>query len=221
MAKNVAVVLSGCGFLDGAEVREAVLSLLHLDAAGAQVRCLAPDIDQHHVVDHRRGEPASGECRNVLTESARIARGKIENIASVAAQEFDAVVLPGGFGVAKNLCDFAMRGAEAEVHPDVSRLLREAHDQGKPIGAVCIAPALVAAVFGRELQPMLTIGEDPDTAAALETMGATHKFAPVDQAVVDEANKIATCPAYMYGDAGVHPVSEGIRKMVDAVLAMA
>src|SRR5512140_2033434 len=145
MAKpRIGVILSGCGVYDGAEIHETVLTLLALDRAGAEAVCLAPDIPQFHVVNHLTGQAAAGESRNVLVESARIARGAVRDVAGAKASEFDALVLPGGFGAAKNLSTFASKGDSCEVDPGVARLVREVHALGKPVGAMCIAPVLLA-----------------------------------------------------------------------------
>jgi len=220
MKIRVGVCLSGCGVFDGSEIHEAVIVLLALDRAGAEVVCMAPDAPQHHVIDHRTGEPGDGS-RNVLVESARIARGKIRSVAEVSADEIDALVLPGGFGAVKNLCDFAARGAGAKAHPDVERLVREVHARKKPIGATCIAPAAVAVAFrGTAVHPTLTIGDDAATAGALGELGAVHVTCPVDEFRVDEANRIVTTPAYMY-DARISEVAVGIERLVAEVLRLA
>lgn len=217
---KVAVVLSGCGFLDGSEIHEAVLTLLALDRAGAEVTCLAPDIAQSGVTDHAR-KRAVDESRNVLTEAARITRGRITDIARAAARDFDAVALPGGFGAAKNLCDFATAGAQARVEPHVARFLREAFRARKPIGAWCIAPALLALALRDEKAHLtLTIGNDPGTAQALAALGAKHVECPVDAACVDEEQRIVTTPAYMY-DARIGDVAKGIDQAVAALLRLA
>jgi enhancing lycopene biosynthesis protein 2 len=214
---RVAVVLSGCGYLDGAEIHESVISLLALDRAGAEVQCLAPDKPQRDVVDHRSGQAAEGESRNVLAESARIARGEIGDVAGARAEDFDAVIVPGGFGAAKNLSSFAVEGPDCSVDPGVERLLRDAHAAGKPIGLICIAPAIAARLFpGVDL----TIGSDPDTAGALEKMGAHHKSCAVESFVCDERAKLVTCPAYMLGP-GIKDVAAGIEKLVREVLRLA
>jgi len=148
MAKKVGVILSGCGVYDGAEIHESVITLLALDRHGAEAVMCAPNTNQLHVVNHLSGEVDEGDERNVLVESARIARGAISDVAEVGADELDALILPGGFGAAKNLCDFAVQGADCSVNPDVARLVREVHGQGKPVAAVCIAPALLAGVSG-------------------------------------------------------------------------
>ncbi len=221
MSKRVGVLLSGCGFLDGSEIHESVLTMLHLDRAGAEIVCMAPSIPQTEVVDHATKKPVKGGKRNVLTEAARIARGKIRDLAEVDAEDLDALILPGGFGAAKNLCDFAKKGADAKPNAEVARLMRAMHEAGKPIGVCCIAPAACAAVFkGGDVHPTLTIGNDPDTAKALEAMGAHHLEAPVTGIAVDEENKIVSTPAFMY-DARFADVSTGIEKLVNKVLAMA
>lgn len=216
--KRVGVVLSGCGFLDGAEIHESVITLLALDRAGAQVRVLAPEVPQSDVIDHRAGKPTT-ERRNVLIEAARISRGEIENVARVRADDFDAVILPGGYGAAKNLSTFATAGKGMKVDAEVERLLRDAHAARKPVGFWCIAPVIAARVFG-ELHPRLTIGNDPDTARAVEAMGAVHVDCKVDDIVVDDKHKFVTTPAYMLGPS-IAPVAAGIEKAVARVLALA
>lgn len=218
MAK-VGVILSGCGVYDGSEIHEAVITLLAFDRAGVEVLCMAPDIEQG-VVNHLTGEPVEGATRNVLEESARIARGNIINIAKVTAGDIDALFLPGGFGAAKNLCDFAFKGPDCEVHPEVARLVKEIVAVKKPLAAVCIAPALVAKVLGNEkLAHQLTIGTDEGTAQAVTTMGATHVACPAREFVVDKENKLVSSPAYMLAGS-ISEVAEGIEKTVNAVLEM-
>lgn len=216
---RVGVLLSGCGVYDGTEIHEAVITLLALDRAGAEILCMAPNVDQSHVINHLTGEVVAGERRNVLVEAARIARGKIRDLATVRAEELDALILPGGFGAAKNLCDFALKGSECTVHPEVARLLQAVHAAGKPIGAICIAPALVAKLLGQE-HPRLTIGTDPDTAAALEKMGACHEACGVEGVVVDREHKLVTTPAYMLAQS-IAQAATGIEKLVAEVLALA
>jgi enhancing lycopene biosynthesis protein 2 len=218
MKPNVGVVLSGCGVYDGAEIHESVLTLLALDRAGAEVVCLAPNVAQRHVVDHLTGAPAEGETRNVLVEAARIARGKVKDLAGFDPSTLDALVLPGGFGAAKNLCDFAFRGADCTIHPEVARVVRAVHDAGRPVGAVCIAPVILAKLLGDET-PQLTIGTDPGTAAAIEKMGARHVPCGGGQAVVDEARRLVTTPAYML-DSPISEVAVGIEKLVAELLKM-
>jgi enhancing lycopene biosynthesis protein 2 len=218
MKKRIGVVLSGCGVLDGSEIHEAVFTLLAIDRGGAAAICLAPDLNVPEV-NHLTGT-ATGAERNVLVESARIARGRIRNIAEVQAGELDAVVFPGGYGAAKNLCNFAEKGPGAEIHPEVARLLREMADAGKPIGAICIAPTLVAATLGKEYGPQVTIGTDQVTAAAINATGSSHVDCPVQDFVVDRKNKIVSTPAYMLAE-NISQAYEGIAKAVQAVIDLA
>jgi len=213
---NVLLILSGCGVFDGAEIHESVLTMLHLDRAGATVTIAAPDVDQHHVVNHLTNEEMN-EARNVLVESARIARGNIENLAEIKGADYDAIFLPGGFGAATNLCTFALAGADCTVDPEVERVLKEAHDAGRVIGFICIAPAIAAKVFPGA---NLTIGNDADTAAGLEKLGAAHTACAVREFCVDETNRIVSTPAYMLAQ-NISELDEGIGKMVTATLEMA
>jgi enhancing lycopene biosynthesis protein 2 len=215
MGKKIGVVLSGCGVYDGSEIHEAVFTLLAIDRCGAEAVCMAPDMEFPEV-NHLTGE-ASGAKRNALLEAARIARGKIRNIREVQAKELDAVIFPGGFGAAKNLCNFAEKGAGATIHPEVARLLRDMAAAKKPIGAICIAPALVAATLGKEYGPKVTIGTDAGTAAAIRETGSVHVECPVTEFVVDREHKIVTTPAYMLAER-ISEAAEGIDKAVRAVL---
>ena len=220
MAKKIGVVLSGCGVYDGSEIHEAVITLLAIDRNGATAVCMAPDIAQMHVVNHLSGEVAAGETRNVLIEAARIARGKIRDIATVRATELDALILPGGFGAAKNLCDFAVKGADCSVNPEVARLLREMVAARKPVAAVCIAPVVLSKVLGADQLPhQLTIGTDTGTAAALTSMGSQHIPCPAREFVSDRANKIVSTPAYMLAG-GIAEAAEGIERCVKELLGL-
>ncbi|SDZ82772.1 Enhancing lycopene biosynthesis protein 2 [Desulfuromusa kysingii] len=218
MAK-VGVILSGCGVYDGSEIHEAVITLLALNRAGADVICMAPNMEQT-IVNHLTGEPVAGVTRNVLEESARIVRGDIRDIATVDTAELDALFLPGGFGAAKNLCNFAEKGSNCEVHPEVARVVKEIVTAKKPLAAVCIAPALVAKVLGdNQLEPQVTIGTDKETAETLTALGATHLSCPVNEFVVDSKNKIITSPAYMLAG-NISEAAEGIEKTVAALMQM-
>lgn len=217
--KRVAVILCGCGVKDGSEIHEAVATLLALDRAGAEAQIFAPRGPQHDVVDHLTGQVDQGRSRDMLVEAARIARGRIRDLAQLKAADVDAVVLPGGFGAAKNLCSFASDGAACSVHPEVARVLREAHAARRPIGALCIAPVIVARVLGAEFRPRLTIGNDPATAAALAEMGARHVDAPVTAAIVDEENLIVTTPCYMLAGR-VAEVFDGAAALIRELLAL-
>lgn len=221
MAK-VAVVLSGCGVFDGSEVHEAVSILIHLSRLGAEYTCFAPDIDQQQVINHLTGKPAPGETRNVLVEAARIARGSIRPLRDLKSTDFDAVVFPGGFGAAKNLCNFATAGAECAVNPDVERVVKAFHEAHKPVGMCCIAPVIAARVLGTAAGgpgAKVTIGDDAGAAAAIEAMGSRNVVKPVTEALVDTSNQLVTAPAYMY-DAPVHAVFQGIGEMVERTLAL-
>lgn len=217
MSKKVGVMLSGCGVFDGSEIHEAVLTLLALDKAGAEIVCMAPDMDQVHVINHLTQEQVK-EKRNVLVESARIARGKIKNLKDVKASDLDALIMPGGMGAAKNLSTFAIQGTDAQVNPEVKRLLNEMVSAGKPVGAICIAPATLTKALS-DKKPQVTIGNDLNTAQAIEKMGGGHKNCTVDMIHVDENNNIVTTPAYMLGP-GIKDIAVGIEKLVNKVVSM-
>ncbi|MDR0843117.1 MAG: isoprenoid biosynthesis glyoxalase ElbB [Acidobacteriota bacterium] len=217
--RKVGVLLAGCGVKDGSEIHEATLTLYFLDRAGAEIVCMAPDKEQSDVIDHVSGTPV-GERRNVMTEAARIARGDIRDVKTINAEELDAIVIPGGFGAAKNLCSFASEGASCTADKDVAVLLTALHKDKKPIGALCIAPSVVAAVLGKVCAPEVTIGDDKATAAALEAMGARHKNAAVDEIVVDLENKIVTTPCYMLARS-IKEVGVGVEKLVAQIMELA
>lgn len=220
MAKRIGVILSGCGVYDGSEIHEAVITLLAIDRAGAEAICMAPNIPQMHVINHLSGEPAEGETRNVLVESARIARGNIKDLATVKTSDIDALILPGGFGAAKNLSDFAVKGADCSVNPEVARLVKQMFAAKKPIAAVCIAPAVLSKVLGSDKVPhQLTIGTDAGTAAALTAMGSKHIGCPVHEFVIDRDNKLVSSPAYMLAGS-IGEAADGIEKTVKALIGL-
>ncbi len=216
--KKIGVILSGCGVYDGSEIHEAVLTLLALDRAGAEAVCFAPDIEQHHVIDHRTGKEMA-ETRNVLTESARICRGAISDLAEININTLDGLILPGGFGAAKNLCDYAFKGVECEVNEHVAAAVRSFHQADKPVGFLCIAPVIAAKLLGPE-GVKVTIGNDKQTASDIEAMGASHVPATVDEAVISPGTKIVTTPAYMLGP-GISDIAKGIETLVGKVLELA
>ncbi len=217
---KVGVVLSGGGVYDGAEIHESVITMLALDRAGAEKIMMAPDIDQLHVINHLNGKEMDGDGRNVLVESARIARGDIKSISEVRASELDALIFPGGFGVAKNLSDYAMVGANCTVNSEVVRLTQKVHKSGKPIGVMCIAPTMMAQILGKMDETAdLTIGSNKQTANDIETMGSNHITCSVQDIVVDKKQKIVTTPAYMEAK-NMAEVAEGIEKLVSEVLRM-
>lgn len=213
--KKIAVVLSGCGVYDGAEIHEATMTMYAIVKQGGTYDIFAPDINQHHVVNHITGEEMN-ETRNVLIESARIARGKISPLSDLDMKNYDAVMFPGGFGVAKNLSNFAFEGANCVVNSEVNQVILDAVSNGKPIGALCISPAIVARVLeGVEL----TTGQDEGTAKAIEAMGGTHKNTNHGEVVVDEGFKVATTPCYML-DATIADIADGAINVVKAVFDM-
>ncbi|QIZ78283.1 isoprenoid biosynthesis glyoxalase ElbB [Ferrimonas lipolytica] len=215
--KRIAVILSGCGVYDGTEVHEAVLTLLALQRAGTQVQCFAPDRNQMHVINHLTGE-VMAEMRNILVESARIARGEVKAIAELNVAEFDALIVPGGFGAAKNLCDFAHAGTGMHVADDVKQVCRAFVDAGKVSGYLCIAPIMLPQIVGAGT--VGTIGDDVDTAAAYTLMGGQHQSCSVAQVAVDTTNKVVSSPAYMLaGDIG--EAAQSVDALVDKVLQLA
>ena len=213
--KRFAVILSGCGNKDGAEIHESVMTLWAIHKHGAEYQCFAPDIPQHHVLNFITGQEMA-ESRNVLVESARIARGNIRNLKEYKAADYDGLIIPGGLGVAKNLSTFAFDGPGCSVNEDVARAVRETAAQQKPIGALCIAPAIVAKILGNVT---VTIGQDPGTASALAKMGASHKKTTHGEIAIDNAHKIVTTPCYML-DARVDQIGTGAEKLVMALLDM-
>ncbi len=216
--KKIAVVLSGCGHLDGSEITEAVSLLIGLYQAGAEVICFAPNIEAR-VTDHSTHKETL-EKRNMLTESARIARGSIKDLIELQTKNFDALAFPGGFGAAKNLCTWADKGAKCEVHPEVQRVIKEFFAASKPIGAACIAPVLLARVLG-DKNITVTIGQDPEMASEIIKTGAQHEICPVDDYISDRESKIVTTPAYMYGNAKPHEVFKGIFGMAHELVEWA
>ena len=216
---KVGVLLSGCGVNDGAEIHETVITMLALDRSGAELVLMAPNIDQMHVVNHYTGQEMD-EFRNVLVESARIARGDIKDMAEVTGNDIDALIIPGGFGVAKNLCDYAMAGPACSINPDVYRLVSEVHLLQKPIGAICIAPAMMAKILGEQDESAeMTIGSDETTANDIQSMGSTHVSCPVEEMVIDKEKKIVTTPAYMEAQS-IKEAAAGIEKLVAQILSM-
>ena len=218
MTKKMAVVLSGCGVFDGSEIYETVLTLLYLDQLDIQVQCFAPNIPQMHVINHVTQEVAVNEQRNVLVEAARLARGNIKDIAHANADEFDALIVPGGFGAAKNLSNFAVKGTELAVNPEFLAFAQAFYHSGKPVGLICIAPTMSAAIFGPGVT--CTIGNDENTSTAIETMGGVHQACCVNEVVVDQQRKLVTTPAYMLAGR-ISEAAAGINDLVDQVIALA
>lgn len=214
--KKVAVILSGCGVYDGAEIHESVLTLLAIEQHHAGYACFAPDIPQHHVINHISGGEMD-ESRNVLVESARIARGDIRPLSDFKATDFDALIFPGGFGAAKNLSSFAFDGADCNVNDEVVSALKDMVAAGKPVGAMCISPVILSKVFG---EIAVTIGSDEETAGAIEAMGSTHVKTTHGEVVIDEEHKFVTTPCYML-DASISQIMFGATAVVREVLKLA
>ncbi len=214
--RKFAVILAGCGVYDGAEIHEAVMTLYAVDKNGGTYEIFAPDIEQHHVVNHLTGQP-SDETRNVLVEAARIARGDIHPLSEFRASYFDILIIPGGFGVAKNLSNYAFNGSDCTVNTDVERAILDMHSAGKPIGALCISPVILARVLG---DVSLTIGQDPHTADDIIQMGAKHQPTQQREVIIDRKNKIATNPCYML-NSSLTDIAEGADNTVRALLELA
>ena len=211
--KKFAVILAGCGVYDGAEIHEAVLTLLAISKQGGHYDIFAPDILQHHVIDHYRGQEMP-EKRNVLVEAARIARGKIADLKTLKVEDFDAVILPGGFGAAKNLCNWAFKGPDCVVNENVATVLNATLAADKPIGAMCIAPVILGKLFG---DISITIGADPNDARMVEAMGSKHTSTGHGEVIRDPKYKIFTTPCYML-DASVAEIAEGTENLVKEML---
>ena len=217
--KQIAVVLSGCGYLDGAEIRESVAALWALSQHDIGVKIFAPDEPQPVVINHYSGK-ATGDTRNMLVEAARIARGKIEPLSQLSDHDYDALIMPGGFGVAKNLCTFAAEGAKGTIiYKELQNDITAMHSDGRPIGAICISPALLGlALKGKKLE--LTLGADGNEAEEMRKLGHTHFVTKPNEIHIDTQNKIVTTPAYMYDNAPINEVFIGIKKLVDEVITM-
>ena len=215
--KKFAVVLSGSGVYDGAEIHEATLTMLAIMKQGGTYQCFAPDIPQHHVVNHLTGDEMN-ETRNVLIEAARIARGNIKPLSEFDGNDFDALIFPGGFGAAKNLSTVAFKGADAKVNPEVDKAVKQMLDLGKPIGALCISPAFIAKVIGDDVE--VTIGSDPGTASAISAFGGKHIETTHGEVVVDKKHNVFTTPCYML-DATIVDIDSGatnvVRRMMEAM----
>lgn len=214
---KIGVLLNGCGNIDGGDIHEAALTLLYLAQAGGEYFIFAPDVS-FEAINFITKQPA-GETRSTLLEAARIARGEISDLKDVSEKDMDALVIPGGLGAIKNLSDFATKGENAAILPDVARIIREVNDAGKPVGAVCIAPALLALALG-DKKPKITIGDDMGTAQKLEALGAEHAACNVDEICVDEANNLITTSAYMQGP-GIADIAKGIEKLCREVVKRA
>jgi enhancing lycopene biosynthesis protein 2 len=211
--KNFAIILAGCGVYDGSEIHEAVMTMYAVTKNGAEYRIFAPDIAQHHVVNHLTGAEMP-ETRNVLVESARIARGKIQPLNKLDLRDFDALIFPGGFGVAKNLCSYAFKGPDCDVQPQVAKVLRDAMSKCKPIGALCISPVLLAKIVG---DATITVGPDAEDAANVKAMGATHVATVHGDVVYDEKHRLFSTPCYQL-ESNIVQIAEDADSIVKAML---
>jgi enhancing lycopene biosynthesis protein 2 len=216
--KKIAVILSGCGVFDGSEIYESVLTLLRIEQQGREYQCMAPNMEQLHVINHLNGEVAEGESRNVLVEAARLARGAIIDLATANPDDYAGLIIPGGFGAAKNLSDFAVNGAQCSVNEQVKLFAQAIHKSGKPVGLICIAPTMTPLIFGEGAT--CTIGTDNDIAGAIEVMGGKHQNCPVSEIVIDQERNIISTPAYMLAGS-ISEAASGINKLVDEVLQRA
>jgi len=214
---KTAVILSGCGVYDGSEIHETVLTLLAIEQSGASYRCFAPNITQHHVINHLTGEVSDNESRNVLVESARIVRGNVEDLAELRVQDFDALIVPGGFGVAKNLCNFALDGDNYQINEQVLAVCQAFAQAGKPAGYMCIAPVMLPLIYPDGVQG--TIGTDAATASLITAKGLVHNDCSVENVVIDQAHKLVSTPAYMLATSLTEAAS-GINNLVENVLAL-
>ncbi len=211
--KKFAVILAGCGVFDGAEIHEATLSMYSIMKNGAVYEIFAPDIKQHHVINHITGEEMNEE-RNVLIESARIARGKISPMSAFDPEDFDAILFPGGFGAAKNLSSFAFQGAEGHIQVSIKKAIQDMNRLGKPIGALCISPVLIA----QSLENVdLTIGSDPGTVEAIVKLGAKHIVTSHGEVIHDKKTNVFTSPCYML-DATILDIATGADNIIKAIL---
>ncbi|MFO7879634.1 MAG: isoprenoid biosynthesis glyoxalase ElbB [Bacteroidota bacterium] len=212
--KKVAVILAGSGVYDGSEIHETSMAMYALAKNEISYQCFAPDIPQAHVINHLNGEEMK-ENRNVLIESARIARGEISELSELRETDYDAILIPGGFGAAKNLCDYAFKQDQMSVHTGVERVINIFHSAGKPIGAMCIAPVIIAKVLGAKV----TIGQDPETAKSIESLGGKHENKEATDITIDEQNKVVTTPGYMLAS-NPYEIGEGAEAMVEALKGM-
>jgi enhancing lycopene biosynthesis protein 2 len=212
----VAIVLSGCGYKDGSEITEAVSLLIALSEKNIPYKIFAPSLK--FSATFHRGEGSAGD-RNTLEESARIARGHVDDLNTLQPAAFEGLAFPGGFGAAVHLCNFASQGAKATVLPVVKKTIESFYNDQKPILAMCIAPALVSCVLGHH-HVTVTIGNDADTAAELAKTGAVHENCAVDHFITDRDHRVVTTPAYMYDSATPIQVFTGVRKAVQEFLLL-
>lgn len=222
MSYKIGVLLSGNGVYDGSEIHESVFTLLAIDENKGEAVCMAPNVEQHHVVNHITGDEMD-EKRNVLVEAARIARGAISDLAEVKASDFDALVIPGGFGAAKNLTKWAFSGPDGDIDPEVKRIINEFVVAQKPIVGLCMGPTVIAkALEGANLNERLTVGTTSEASpyeiatisAGMEKTGAVAEMKSIREISVDAKNRIITAPCYMM-EASITDVRTNIKEAID------
>ncbi|MEA1874541.1 MAG: isoprenoid biosynthesis glyoxalase ElbB [Bacteroidota bacterium] len=211
MKKKIAVILAGNGVYDGSEIHETTMAMYAIAKNDMEYMCFAPNIPHAHVINHLTGEEMN-ESRNVLVEAARLARGQVKDLKQLNVDEYDAILIPGGFGAAKNLCDFAFKGDAMTVLPELEEIIKAFHKKQKPIGALCIAPTIIAKVLGAKV----TIGTDTETAKAIVSMGGVHEEKSTIDITIDEKNKIVTNPCYMSAT-NIYEIGEGSEACVEAM----
>ncbi|MEF8879884.1 MAG: isoprenoid biosynthesis glyoxalase ElbB [Candidatus Thermoplasmatota archaeon] len=216
--KKIAVILAGSGVKDGSELHESVATLLYLKKQGADYDCFAPDKKQHHVVDHTKNKPVENEERNMMTEAARIARGDIRDIKEYNPNDYDALIFPGGFGVAKNLFTYAIDGVNCRIDEDVKNAILQTHQKDKPIGAICISPLMIARAFkDNDVKPKVTVGNREELMSAVEQNGGIAEEKKVDEICYDKKNKIVSTPAYTIAN-DIAEAASGIEKLVTKII---
>ncbi len=227
MSFKIGVLLSGNGVYDGSEIHESVLTLLAIDENRGQALCFAPNINQHHVVNHLSGNEMN-EQRNVLIEAARIARGAITDLAEVTSASLDALVVPGGFGAAKNLTKWAFSGPEGEINQQVKRIITEMVQSKKPIVGLCMGPTVIAkALEDTGLKQHLTVGTTKETSpyeidaisAGMEKIGAVVEMKTIKEISIDVENRIISAPCYMM-EGSITDVRDNIKQAIDELFEM-
>ncbi len=213
--KKIAVILSGCGVFDGSEIHEVVLSLLAIEHNGAEWVCFAPNIYQHHALEHSTGTEHI-DSRHVMEESSRLSRGEISDVATLDANDFDALIVPGGFGAAKNLSNFALDSAMFEINPHVLKACKSFKKATKPTGFMCISPVMLPAIYGKGVK--CTIGNDTKVADFIESQGGKHVNCMAQDIIWDDINKVGTTPAYMTAK-NMLEVQKGISKLIEKVIS--
>ncbi len=211
--KKIAVILAGCGNRDGSETHETLSVLLAIDKRGIEYQCFAPNGD-FEVFNHIEGKK-SGEKRHLITEASRLCRGNIKALSMYKAEDYDALIIPGGMGAAQNLSNYAFVGKDIIVNQEVEKAILETYSANKPIGALCIAPMLLAKVLG-DKNPTLTLGNDCPAAQDAISLGCNHQICKSNEVAVDVKHKIVTTPAYMVAT-HISEIFEGSDNLVEQI----